>query len=93
LSSLNDKALLVITADAIDNAFTAARAKHPPESSFAQDLMSLEQLPRNVRVLVSCRTSRLPELSIPARFQRIEIQPFALPETAEYVRKILDSER
>ena len=34
LSSLNDKALLVVTADAIDNASTAARSKHPPEPSF-----------------------------------------------------------
>lgn len=87
LSSLNDKALLVVAADAIDNASTAARAKHPPESSFAQDLMSLDDLPTNVRILISCRTSRLPELSIPARFQRIELEPFALPETAKYVRK------
>lgn len=87
LSSLSARALLVITADAIDNASTAARSKHPPEPSFAQDLMSLENLPTNVRILISCRTSRLPELSIPARFQRIELEPFALPETAEYVRK------
>lgn len=87
LSSLSDKALLVVTADAIDNASTAARSKHPPEPSFAQDLMSLDDLPTNVRVLVSCRSSRLSELSIPARFRRIELEPFALPETAEYVRK------
>ncbi|WP_170971442.1 NACHT domain-containing protein [Mesorhizobium sp. GR13] len=92
LSSLNDKALLVVTADAIDNASTAARSKHPPEPSFAQDLMSLEDLPANVRILVSCRTSRLSELSIPARFQRIELKPFALPETAEYVRKFWNAD-
>jgi hypothetical protein len=92
LSSLNDKALLVVTADAIDNASTAARSKHPPEPSFAQDLMSLDDLPTNVRILVSCRTSRLPELSIPARFQRIELEPFALPETAEYVRKFWNAD-
>jgi hypothetical protein len=87
LSSFNEKSLLVVTADAIDNASTAARSKHPPEASFAQDLMSLDDIPANVRVLVSCRTSRLPELSIPVRFKRIELEPFALPETAEYVRK------
>ena len=87
VSSLDDKALLVFAADAIDNASTAARSKHPPEASFAQDLMSLDDLPTNVRILISCRTSRLPELSIPARFQKIELKPFALPETAEYVRK------
>lgn len=92
LSSLNDKALLVVTADAIDNASTAARSKHPPEPSFAQDLMSLEDLPTNVRILVSCRTSRLSELSIPARFQRIELEPFAPPETAEYVRKFWNAD-
>ncbi|MDG3580716.1 NACHT domain-containing protein [Rhizobium sp. YJ-22] len=92
LSSLNDKALLVVTADAIDNASTAARSKHPPEPSFAQDLMSLEDLPTNVRILVSCRTSRLSELPIPARFQRIELEPFALPETAEYVRKFWNAD-
>lgn len=87
LSVSNENALLVVTADAIDNASTAARSKHPPEPSFAQDLMSLDDLPTNVRILISCRTSRLSELSIPARFQKIELEPFALPETAEYVRK------
>lgn len=87
LSSLSDEALLVITVDAVDNASTAARSKHPPEPSFAQDLMSFDDLPTNVRILVSCRTSRLPELSIPARFQRVELEPFTLSETAEYVRK------
>lgn len=92
LSSLSEEALLVITADAIDNASTAARSKHPPEPSFAQDLMSLDDLPTNVRILVSCRTSRLPELSIPARFQRIELKPFAPPETAEYVRKFWNAD-
>lgn len=92
LSSLNDKALLVVTADAIDNASTAARSKHPPEPSFARDLMSLEDLPANVRILVSCRTSRLSELSIPARFQRVELEPFALQETAEYVRKFWNAD-
>lgn len=92
VSSLNDKALLVFAADAIDNASTAARSKHPPEPSFAQDLMSLDDIPTNVRILVSCRTSRLPELSIPARFQRIELEPFAPPETAEYVRKFWNAD-
>lgn len=87
LASLSDKARLILAADAIDNAFTAASSKQPPEPSFAQALMSFEQLPRNVRVLVSCRTSRLPELVIPTRFQRIELEPFALLETAEYVRR------
>ena len=87
LSSFDDKAILVVTADAIDNASTAARSKHPPESSFVQDLMSLDSIPENVRILVSCRTSRLPELSIPSRFRKIELEPFALPETGEYVRK------
>lgn len=92
VSSLNDEALLVFAVDAIDNASTAARSKHPPEPSFAQDFMSLDDIPTNVRILVSCRTSRLPELSIPARFQRIELEPFALPETAEYVRKFWNAD-
>ena len=87
LSSLSDEALLVITADAIDNASTAAKSKHPHDQSFAQDLMSFENFPTNVRILISCRTSRISELSIPSRFQGLELKPFAPPETAEYVRK------
>jgi NACHT domain len=92
LSSLNAKALLVVTADAIDNALSAARSKQPPEPNFAQDLMSFEDLPTNVRILITCRTSRLSELSIPARFQRIELEPFTLQETTEYVRKFWNAD-
>jgi energy-coupling factor transporter ATP-binding protein EcfA2 len=82
-------ALLVIAVDAADNSLTAA--KHFGERSFVDDLISIEDLPANVRILVSCRTGRLLDLRLPSFFLAIPLGGFTPEETAEYVKATIPS--
>ncbi|MFL9992412.1 hypothetical protein PQR34_14460 [Paraburkholderia sediminicola] len=80
----NPEALLVVAIDAADNAVAAAarRADH----CFVHELTSLEQLPSNVRIVISARTSRLPDLKLPPNFSCQTIEPFSFDETSANVR-------
>lgn len=80
-------ALLVIVVDAADNAVTAANMQVPPERSFLQDFLTLGDLPSNVRLVVTARTGRLPELNLPPSFQKSEISGFTQSETTDHVRQ------
>lgn len=84
LQGTHPGALLVIAVDAADNSLTAA--KHFGERSFVDDLISIGDLPANVRVLVSCRTGRLPDLRLPSFFLPLPLGGFTPEETEEYVR-------
>jgi hypothetical protein len=84
LHGTHPKALLIIAVDAADNSLTAARQFG--ERSFVEDLVSIEELPRNVRVLVSCRSGRLADLRLPISFVALPLGSFSLSETTEYVR-------
>jgi hypothetical protein len=84
LHGTHPEALLIIAVDAADNSLTAA--KQFGERSFVEDLMSIEDLPANVRVLVSCRSGRLADLRLPSFFVPLPLGSFSPPETAEYVR-------
>ncbi len=91
LSTVVPEGLLVIAIDAADNSITAARARVPPETSFVTELMSIGDLPSNVRVIVSARTGRLEQLNAPSEFREIEIQAFRLEETVENVARYWDA--
>ena len=80
-------ALLVVAADAADNAIVASATRE--ESCFIEDLLHLGELPLNVRVLVTSRTGRLNELHLPPAFRKIEIGPFSQDESAEHARREL----
>ena len=79
-------ALLVVVVDAADNSITAAITRKPPEKSFVHEFVLLGELPDNVRLLVTCRTGRLPMLSLPHDFALQEIKGFTPEETTTYVR-------
>lgn len=81
------EALIVIAVDAADNAVTAAGARKPPEPCFVHDFVGLGDLPANVRLVITARTGRLPEISLPPNFRTAKILPFTRPETAEHVRR------
>lgn len=79
-------ALLVVVVDAADNSVIAADTRKPPDKSFVHEFVALGDLPANVRLLVTSRTGRLPELSLPHDFTLHEIKGFTPEETAAYVR-------
>ena len=78
--------LLVLLVDAADNAIHAAKRVSPPDRCFVSDLLSFEELPENVRIVISTRTSRLPDLTnLPNQPHLVACQPFTLEETASYL--------
>ena len=74
-------ALLVIVIDAADNSVTGAKQCKPKEISFVHELIKIGNLPANVRLMISARTGRLDSLSIPSKYNSVEISNFSLEET------------
>ncbi|MBF4433411.1 ATP-binding protein [Vibrio anguillarum] len=74
-------ALLVIVIDAADNSVTGAKQCKPEEISFVHELIKIGNLPPNVRLVISARTGRLDSLSIPSKYNSVEISNFSLEET------------
>jgi len=77
-----DDALLVVVIDAADNTVTGAKQCKPEEISFVHELIKIGNLPNNVRLMISARTGRLDSLSIPDKYNPVEISNFSLEETA-----------
>ncbi|ENM3739357.1 ATP-binding protein [Vibrio cholerae] len=82
LEAQEDNALLVFVIDAADNSVTGANQCKPEEISFVHELIKIGNLPTNVRLMISARTGRLDSLSIPPKYNSIEISNFSLEETA-----------
>lgn len=80
-------ALLLVAVDAADNSVLAAQSRSPAEVSFVHDIVTMEQLPSNVRILVSARTGRLDELHLPNFFEKIALPAFSHAETAGNVAR------
>lgn len=85
LSKVRPEARLVIVVDAADNAISAASARVPKEENFVAELISFEDLPKNVALVISARTGRRDDLQLPSSFKPFELPPFGRPETAEFV--------
>jgi len=82
LEAQEDNALLVVVIDAADNSVTAAKQCKPEDISFVHELIKIGSLPSNVRLMISARTGRLAYLSIPHKYNLVEISNFSLEETA-----------
>lgn len=80
-------ALLVIAVDAADNSIEGAGQCSPAEVSFVHEFLKIGSLPNNVRILVTARTSRLPDLRLPDTFEPISIEAFTEQETRQFVYK------
>ena len=91
LRRVHPTALLVIAVDAADNSIAAAQTVDRAETSFVTEIMSLRELPSNVRLVVSARTGRLDELKPPASFESVELLHFTATETAEHVKGYWDA--
>ena len=76
--------LLVILIDAADNAVAAARIP-PAGECFVHDLTRMRQLPDNVRIVISTRTSRKGSLNLPPECAEVTCQPFSLEETGRFL--------
>ncbi len=83
--------LLVLAIDAADHSIMAAEARGRAENNFVTELMSMRDLPANVRVIVSARTGRLDELNAPPEYRAIELHGFAVEETAANVARYWDA--
>lgn len=77
-------ALLLLCFDAVDNSRLAARRRG--DACFIDDLLAISSWPANVRVVLSCRTSRAEDVGPAARFDDIAVPPF----TAAEVEAIID---
>ncbi len=87
VSAINAEALLVLAIDAADNSVTAAHAHAPPERSFVEDLVKFEQLPQNVRIIITARPGRVRDLALPSWFAAATIDGFTFAETAAFVTR------
>lgn len=85
----NEDAFVVVAVDAADNSVTAAESVKPEEPSFVRAFVALGKLNKNVRLMITARSSRLDKLSLPAHFVPIPIHGFELPETAVFARQSL----
>jgi len=85
LHRINPHALLALAIDAADNSVTAAQ--HFGERSFVHDILSIGNLPANTRLVVSCRTSRIADLKLPAEVRKFPLSGFTREETEAFVRQ------
>ena len=80
----NPEARLVILIDAADNAVAASRIP-PAGECFVHDLMRMSQLPANVRIVISTRTSRKNSLELPSECEEVSCPLFSLEETGRFL--------
>jgi energy-coupling factor transporter ATP-binding protein EcfA2 len=77
----NPGSLLVIIIDAADNIVTHAATQTPPQRCFVDQLVAFTDLPSNVRILITCRTSRLSKMNLPEETKEVLCPAFSLSET------------
>jgi len=75
------ESLLVIVIDAADNVTAHAASQTPPHKCFVNQLVSFRDIPQNVRLVVTCRTSRLSKLELPEDTIEVACPAFDEPET------------
>ena len=78
-------ALLVILIDAADNAVAASQIPIPADECFVHDLVRMSELPDNVRIVVSTRTSRKNSLNLPPERKEVVCPPFSPEETGRFL--------
>ncbi len=78
-------ALLVILIDAADNAVAASQIPTPADECFVHDLVRMSELPDNVRIVISTRTSRKNSLNLPLERKEVACPPFSPEETGRFL--------
>ncbi len=85
ITKANPDRNLILFLDAIDNA--ALQAKSRQEEAFPTELLKSFQvngIPQGVRVIVSCRSHRIPISDI--QYEDFQLNPFTLSETRTYLK-------
>ena len=77
-------ATLTIIIDAADNSITAA--SNNGEKSFVQDILNMN-IPSGCNLIVTTRTHRKESLKLPEDYIDIELEPFSLEETTQFIKK------
>lgn len=87
LARAKPDAILAILVDAADNSVAAAERTTPHEPCFVWELLDadLAQLPENVRIVISSRSSRKSSLHLPTGTREVECPPFEKAETTAFV--------
>jgi energy-coupling factor transporter ATP-binding protein EcfA2 len=88
LQAENPDALFVIAVDAADNAIYASNSAVPPAPCFVTDFIKLQELPPNVRLIVSSRTSKKDDILFPRGTPEVECPLFSIEETTRFVRTV-----
>ena len=81
----NPDSLLVIVIDAADNIVAHAASQNPPQACFANQLLGFLDIPQNVRIVITCRTSKLSTMNLPEKAKLVRCSEFSLSETIEFV--------
>lgn len=76
-------ATLTIIIDAADNSVTAA--SNNGDKSFVQDILSMN-IPFGCNLIVTTRTHRKESLNLPEDYVDIELEPFSLAETTQFIK-------
>lgn len=77
-------ATLTIIIDAADNSITAA--SNNAEKSFVHDILNME-IPSGCNLIVTTRTHRKESLNLPEDYIDIELEPFSIEETTQFIKK------
>lgn len=80
-------ALLVMLIDAADNASAASQIPTPADECFVRDLARMSELPDNVRIVISTRTSRKNFLNLPIERKEVVCPPFSPEETGSFLAR------
>ncbi len=80
--------LFVVIVDAADNAVSAANDITPPDRCFVHELVRFLDLPANVRLIVTTRSSRLKTLQLPSECPTIKCDLFELEETKLMIHRV-----
>ena len=80
-------ALLVILIDAADNAVAASQIPTPADECFVHGLVRMSELPDNVRIVISTRTSRKNSLNLPPECEEVPCPPFSPEETGRFLAR------
>lgn len=88
LAARHPEALLAVVVDAADNA--ALCAKDSDERTFVTDLLR-EVLPANVRLMMLCRTERIPLLNPPPHAHQIALEGFGPDESKIHLMSVFGS--
>lgn len=84
IGEVSRSAILTLVIDAADNSVFASKNKD--EECFVSGIISLTNLPKNCRIILTSRTGRLNEFEFSSEVKQIELQAFCQEETGQLLK-------